>query len=150
MEDKKMVRFTKRILDIMLFLGMIILAGVPVIIKYAGKYYSASIAEHYFEMVLVFMLAGVCGLLIVWQLRKMMKTVVEQDCFVAGNVKSLRIMGMSGFVITGLFIVKLFFLVTAATFIIIITFFIAGLFSNVLAYVFSEAIRYKEENDLTI
>ena len=79
-----------------------------------------------------------------------MKTVVEQDCFVAGNVKSLRIMGMSGFVITGLFIVKLFFLVTAATFIIIITFFIAGLFSNVLAYVFSEAIRYKEENDLTI
>jgi len=27
---------------------------------------------------------------------------------------------------------------------------IAGLFSKVLAYVFEEAVRYKEENDLTI
>lgn len=150
MENKKMIRFTKGILDIMLFSGIVILAGVPMIIKYAGKYYSALIAEHYFGMVFVFMAAGVCGLLIVWQLRKMMKTVVEQDCFVEENVKSLKMMGISGFVITGLFILKLFFLVTAATFIIIITFFIAGLFSNVLAYVFSEAIRYKEENDLTI
>ncbi|MCF2569441.1 DUF2975 domain-containing protein, partial [Mediterraneibacter glycyrrhizinilyticus] len=39
---------------------------------------------------------------------------------------------------------------TPATFIIILTFFIAGLFSYVLSFVFSEAIRYKEENDLTI
>ena len=31
-----------------------------------------------------------------------------------------------------------------------LTFFIAGLFSYVLSMVFAEAVRYKEENDLTI
>ena len=39
---------------------------------------------------------------------------------------------------------------TPATFVIILTFFIAGLFSYVLSMVFAEAVRYKEENDLTI
>lgn len=150
MEDKKMIRFTKIILDIMMFSGVIVLAGVPSIMKYAGKYYSPSIARHYLGMVAVFMAAGVCGLTIVWQLRKMMKTVINQNCFRDENVRSLKIMGAASFIITVLFILKLLFLVTAATFVIIITFFIAGLFSNVLACVFREAIRYKEENELTI
>ena len=39
---------------------------------------------------------------------------------------------------------------TPATGIIVLVFFIAALFSKVLAYVFAEAIRHKEENDLTI
>ena len=46
--------------------------------------------------------------------------------------------------------IKIFVIPTPATFIIVLTFFIAGLFSHVLSMVFSEAIRYKEENDLTI
>lgn len=150
MKEKKMIRFTKIILDIMLYLGVIVLVGVPIIMKYAGKYYSPSIGKHYLGMVAVFMAAGVCGLMIVWQLRKMMKTVIDQNCFIDENVKSLKMMGAASFVITALFLLKLLFLITAATFVIIITFFIAGLFSNVLACVFREAIRYKEENELTI
>ena len=34
--------------------------------------------------------------------------------------------------------------------VIILVFIIAGMFSKVLAMVFEEAVRYKEENDLTI
>ena len=39
---------------------------------------------------------------------------------------------------------------TAAGIVIVIVFFIAALFSFVLAGVFAEAVRYKKENDLTI
>lgn len=59
-------------------------------------------------------------------------------------------METAAFVITVLFLIKLFLLPAPATFIIVLIFFIAGLFSHVLGLVFSEAIRYKEENDLTI
>ena len=59
-------------------------------------------------------------------------------------------MGKSAFVIAVLFLIKVFILPTPATFIIVLTFFIAGIFSHVLSLVFSEAVRYKEENDLTI
>lgn len=37
-----------------------------------------------------------------------------------------------------------------AMLVIILVFIIAGMFSKVLAMVFEEAVRYKEENDLTI
>ena len=83
-------------------------------------------------------------------LRKMMKTVINRDCFVDNNVKSLSLMGKVSFVISVLFVIKLFFLPTPATFVVILTFFIAGLFSHVLACVFKEAVRLKNENDLTI
>jgi len=86
----------------------------------------------------------------VFQLKKMMGTVADKNCFVDNNTKSLKLMGKAAFVIAMFFILKLFILPTPATFIIILTFFIAGLFSYVLSFVFSEAIRYKEENDLTI
>lgn len=39
---------------------------------------------------------------------------------------------------------------TIAMLVIILVFIIAGMFSKVLAMVFEEAVRYKEENDLTI
>ena len=39
---------------------------------------------------------------------------------------------------------------TIAMAVVILVFLIAGLFSRVLANVFEEAVRYKEENDMTI
>jgi uncharacterized membrane protein YfhO len=59
-------------------------------------------------------------------------------------------MGKVSLTISILFIIELFFLPTPVTFVIILTFFIAGIFSHVLACVFEEAVRYKKENDLTI
>ena len=53
-------------------------------------------------------------------------------------------------VISVLFLGKVFFIPSPATGVIIIVFFVAGLFSQVLAFVFRDAINYKEENDLTI
>lgn len=80
----------------------------------------------------------------------MMRTVMQKNCFIHENVKSLEMMGITSAVIVLLFFIKCFFLPTPATFIVVLTFFIAGLFSEVLSFVFREAIRYKEENDLTI
>ena len=46
--------------------------------------------------------------------------------------------------------VKLFVVPTPATAVVVLVFFIAALFSQVLSYVFEKAVSYKEENDLTI
>ena len=63
----------------------------------------------------------------------------------------LFVFGISGILgIFIMFIFKLFFVPTPATGIIILVFFIAALFSQVLADVFEKAVNYKEENDLTI
>lgn len=150
MNKKGIVTFTKYLLDVMFYSGILVLVLLPVILKMAGRYYSKDVLEHYFLLLAVYALAGICGLMIVYHLRKMIRTVISQDCFVGSNTKSLRLMGKAAFIIAAVFLVKIFRVPTPATFVIILTFFIAGLFSHVLSLVFSEAVRYKEENDLTI
>ncbi|MGC4018824.1 MAG: DUF2975 domain-containing protein [Muricomes sp.] len=150
MNQEKLIKFTSLLLGFMFYSGIAVILGLPFILKLAGKYYSSAITQKFWPMLAVYVIAGVCGLIIVNQLWRMIKTVINRNCFVDNNVKSLNLMGKVSFLISILFILKLFFLPTPATFVIILTFFIAGIFSHVLACVFKEAVRYKEENDLTI
>lgn len=150
MRDLKITKLTKVILDIMFYGGIAVLLTLPFILRAAGRYYSKEIADNYIPMLLVFVVAGIFGVLIISRLRRMMRTVLDEDCFVSGNVQSLRAMAGFSLCIAVLFVIKMLFLATPATGVIILVFFVAALFSEVLAHVFAEAIRYKEENDLTI
>ena len=150
MRQSRLISFTKYFLDFMFFSGILVEVSLPFSLKMLGEYYCKEMAEQYWPMLIIFGLSGICGLIIVYQLRKMMKTVVKRECFVDNNTKSLSTMGKVSFVITVLFIVKCILLPTPASFVIVLTFFIAGVFSHVLSLVFEEAVRFKEENDLTI
>lgn len=150
MRQSRLISFTKYFLDFMFFSGILVEVSLPFSLKMLGEYYWKEMAEQYWSMLIIFGLSGICGLIIVYQLRKMMKTVVKRECFVDNNTKSLSTMGKVSFVITVLFIVKCILLPTPASFVIVLTFFIAGVFSHVLSLVFEEAVRFKEENDLTI
>lgn len=150
MRQSRLISFTKYFLDFMFFSGILVEVSLPFSLKMLGEYYWKEMAEQYWPMLIIFGLSGICGLIIVYQLRKMMKTVVKRECFVDNNTKSLSTMGKVSFVITVLFIVKCILLPTPASFVIVLTFFIAGVFSHVLSLVFEEAVRFKEENDLTI
>src|SRR5699024_7102546 len=108
MNRKGIVVFTKVLLDVMFYSGILVTASLPFTLKLAGKYYSQDFAEHYIPMLAVFLVSGVCGLVIVYQLRKMIRTVIARDCFVEGNTKSLKLMGKTAFVIAAVYIVKVF------------------------------------------
>ena len=150
MKYERIKKLTKLILDIMFFTGIIVLITLPIWLRFAGTHYSKDIENHYLAMVIVFAVSGLNGLLIVNELRKMMKTVLEANCFVEDNVKSLRRMARYSLVISIFFFIKVLLVPTPATLIIILVFFIAALFSVVLSCVFQEAVNYKDENDLTI
>ena len=66
------------------------------------------------------------------------------------NVVSLQKMGNWSFFIAVMSIVRSIVYLTIAMSVVIFVFIIAGLFSKVLAYVFEEAVQYKQENDLTV
>ncbi|MGE9965116.1 DUF2975 domain-containing protein [Bariatricus sp. HCP28S3_E4] len=150
MKYERIKKLTKLILDIMFFTGIIVLLTLPIWLRFAGTHYSKDIEIHYLAMLIVFAVSGLNGLLIVNELRKMMKTVLEANCFVEDNVKSLRRMARYSLVISIFFFIKVLLVPTPATLIIILVFFIAALFSVVLSCVFQEAVNYKDENDLTI
>ena len=152
-------RSVKVILDLCFYIGLILEILVPVGLKYAVQLIVkllgdtteyAKILDHYPYAIISIMLVGASTLAILYELRKMMKTVINDDCFVKQNVTSLYRMGTYAFVITVLKLLRCFVYFTPAAVIVAGVFLFAGLFSKVLARVFDTAVRYKEENDLTI
>lgn len=149
MSKSPLVRVTKSILDFMFYSGIVVCVAVPLIFRFAGKYYSV-FHEFYLPFCIIFIIAGLFALLILWELRSIFKTVLKEDPFVRENVRSLNRMGGSSFCIAIMMLARLFFVITPAALVLVAVFSIAGLFSLVLAQVFDQAVTYKQENDLTI
>ncbi len=139
----------KYLLDIMFGIGILVTVSLPFSIKWIGQYYEPVI-ENYQESVIIYFVLGVAALVLIRELRRIFRTVLNQDCFVMENVISLRKMGNWSFFIAGMSVVRSIVYLTVAMLVVILVFIIAGLFSKVLAMVFEEAVRCKEENDLTI
>lgn len=147
--NNRLVRFTKLLLDVMFYVGCVLTVLIPVIFYMIGSYIKA-FRQYYIPQCIVYMISGVFCLLIVFELRKMFITVLNEDAFVEGNAVSLKRMGKSSFIISALSLVRFPLSPTPATVVIMIVFAIAGLFSIVLCQVFEKAVQYKLENDLTI
>ena len=149
--DKKLwlTRWVKYLLDFMFYGGIVVTASLPFSIKWIGKYYEP-VMRHYEETVIIYFVLGIAAVVLIHELRIIFRTVLNEDCFVMENVVSLRKMGNWSFFIALMSVVRSIVYMTVAMLVIILVFVIAGLFSKVLALVFEEAVRYKEENDLTI
>lgn len=144
-----LTRCTKLLLDLMYYGGMVVTITLPFSLNFIGRYLER-VRRNYGEAVIIYFILGIAAIALIGELRKIFKTVLEQDCFVEANVRSLRKMGNLSFFIVVMSIVRSIVYVTMAMGVVILVFVIAGLFSKVLAMVFEEAVRYKEENDLTI
>ena len=140
---------TKYLLDFMFYAGILVTATLTFSVKIAGEVLPHLI-EHYEETVIIYTVLGISACILIRELRKIFRTVLNENCFVQENVASLRKMGNWSFFIALMSVVRSIVYLTPAMAVIILVFVIAGLFSKVLAYVFEEAVRYKEENDLTV
>ena len=122
---------------------------LPLGIRFYGKY-DSYFGQHWLRLTILFGISGIFALILLQELRKMFKTVLNGDCFIRENVQSLKRMGICSFCIAAVTALRLFLYLTPAVLITILVFVIAGLFSLVLSRVFDAAVTYKLENDLTI
>lgn len=148
MKDKLTIT-TKLLLDLMFYGGIAVIVTLPISIKVYGRY-NSYFEENYIALLLLFFFSGVFAALTIYELRKIFRTVINDDCFIRENVVSLRRMGSYSFCIAFFTAARLLLYITPAVCIVILVFLIAGMFSKVLSQVFDKAITYKLENDLTI
>ena len=149
MSKNPLIRLTKVLLDFMFFSGILVCVSVPFLFHFVGDYFK-EFERFYYPLCIIFLIAGICALVILRELRRMFRSVILEDPFVKENVISLKRMGICAFLIALLMGVRLFLFVTFAAMVLVIVFLIAGLFSMVLSIIFDKAVTYKEENDLTI
>ena len=148
-KKKNLTMWTKYLLDIMFYGGIAVTVTLPFSVRRIGELLPL-LVEHYEETVIIYFVLGVAAVVLIRELRKIFRTVLEEDCFVQENVESLKKMGNWSFFIAVMSVVRSIVYMTIAMCGVIFVFVIAGLFSKVLACVFEEAVRYKQENDLTI
>ena len=150
-EDKKLTwtKGTKYLLDFMFYTGILVTASLPWSVRWIGEQMPYLI-EHYEEAVIIYFVLGIAAEKLLWELRKIFKTVLEENCFVKENVISLQKMGNWSFFIALMAGVRSIVYMTIAMGVVILVFLIAGLFSKVLSFVFEQAVAYKEETDWTV
>lgn len=151
MKKETVAIFTKYLLDILYFSGIVVTVSLPWLVKWIMQFLQYDkFEEHYTELVIIYFILGILAILILGELRKMFRTVLAEDCFVRDNVVSLQRMGTYSFIIAVICLLRTVLYLTAAMLVLVLVFVIAGLFSKVLAFVFDKAVDYKLENDLTI
>ena len=151
MKEETVSKLTKYLLDFMYFAGMVVTVTLPWTVRFIADFFQyEAFQKQYHEVVIIYFVLGLLAILIIGELRKMFRTVLQNDAFVIENVVSLKRMGTYSFLISAICMVRTLLYLTIAMMTLILVFIIAGLFSKVLAFVFEKAIQYKEENDLTI
>lgn len=148
MKDK-LTLFSKYLLDLLFYTGIVVTATLPLSIRFYGRY-NSYFAENRIPLIFLFFFSGIFAILIIYELRRMFRSVINDDCFIRENVISLRRMGSYSFIIALITAGRLLLYITPSVIIVILVFVIAGLFSKVLSHVFDKAVTYKLENDLTV
>ena len=147
--DKFFTRLTVFVTNAMFYSGLAVLVLVPWIINRI-KRYSVYINENPLQITVIMMVSGVLAILIVWELKQILKTLVQAEPFITKNAGSLNRIGIYCFLLALTFFIKCIFWLTLATGLIVFIFLLLGMFCLVLKGVFIQAVRYKEENDLTV
>lgn len=150
LDEKGLSGIVKRFLDLTFFGAIAIIVALPFLLKWYMNLFRGNITEKYWFLLPFFYFTGLLALAIVYELRRIFRTLNKRDPFLMQNVKSLKNMALSAFAISFLYVVKIVFFNSFLTIIMAMVFVIAGLFGLILAEVFRQAVIVKEENDLTI
>ena len=94
--------------------------------------------------------AGTLAELLLWQANGFLLSIKNKNPFVTDNYKRLRNVGIFSLLIMLLFITSLFVYTTIFTAVFVGTFSVVSIIAFIVADLFCEAIRFKEENELTI
>lgn len=150
LDEKGLTGIVKHFLELVMLGGAVIIAFLPVLLqRYLGMLYLGTDEEYWFLLPLLYV-TGFLAMIILYNLRRILKTLGRKNPFMADNVKSLRHIAISSFAIAVFYVVKILFFNSFLTIIMAMAFVIAGLFTLILAEVFHQAVQVKEENDLTI
>ena len=150
METKRTIHYvTKILVDLMFYGGLVALVALPFVLPMLLRWIGASM-QFRVAYTLILLSAGTCAVYIVYQLKRMFKTLLYGNPFVMENVSCLRKCAVASALIALIFAVRIFLWFTIASSIMVIVFALLSLFSVAIKDLFKQAVSYKEETDWTV
>ena len=142
-------RLTKTLVDIMFIIGIPCCIAVPFVMPFLTDTFGYG-SETVLPFSVVLILAGICALYILMQLKLMYRSLIKGNPFITKNIICLKKCAIASLVVSATFFVKIFFWFSITTFAMIIAFALLGLFCLTLKDLFKQAVAFKEENEWTI
>lgn len=142
-------QITGVVVNIMFYGGILCCLAVPFVYRQAAAYFYYA-EELALPLGIVLLVSGMAAVYILFQLKKIFKTIGKGNPFIVQNVNALRKMAVACALIAGVYALKSIFAFTLTTGMISLVFAVAALFCLTLKDVFKQAVWYKEENDLTV
>lgn len=138
----------KLLLDSLFVLSILFLVYIPFFINSPLDIYKyLPLAP---GMYLIIILTDLAIMYVLYELRKIYKTIALGTPFTYNNAISLKRMALASFSLALVFALKLFVFQTILTFVMLLVLIICGCFALTLSALFRQAAQVKEENDLTI
>lgn len=150
LDQKGFSGIVKYILDLIFIGGIGILLSLPISLKWYLGLMDTRTSENYYFLLGFLFVTGIFALIIVHEIRKLLKNLNKRNPFVINNVKSLNRIAAASLIIAACYVLKIIFYNSFLTIIVMMVFIIAGFFSIILAEVFRQAVLVKEENEMTI
>ncbi len=150
MYQKSIIHYiTKICIDILFYAGILCCCLVPFLSIWMKNYFYVSNEKTLF-MIIILLSSGISAVYILWQMKVIFKTLLQGNPFIHANVSCLRKIAISCLIIAIIFFIKMFFMPTISTMVIIAIFIVACLLCLTLKDLFKQSIYYKDENDLTV
>jgi hypothetical protein len=156
-----MARFLIIILNVLMIFG--ILACITLILRTIAPTDIEEFSGKYIVNCILLFIGTTSLVFILYSLKKILKSVINEGPFNMNNVKSLKNISYSCFVITVCYLVNFFYNNQFKSFSLIdigsegirtdtefLIFFFAGCFVWILAQIYKQAVEVKEENDFTV
>lgn len=135
-------------LKLVMAVGIVIVIGLPFFLEKYRAWMHPQI--EYYPTLAILYLSGIPALIIVYRFIKIFHTLGKNNPFCMENVKHLKVISICAFIIMLEFAVGIFFITSVFAIVIIGVFAVTWLGSYILSELLKEAIKYKEENELTI
>lgn len=152
MEQKSFVHYvTKICVDVLFYGGILACCAVPWIVKWwvcRDAYHQLPAAAY--PLTGILLASGLCAVYILFQLKKLFRTLLGGDPFVQANISCFRKMAVAAMLIAVIYAGKCIWSFTFPSAIVVVVFVIASLFCLTLKDVFKQAVFYKQEHDFTI
>ncbi len=141
---------SKVVVDILFYGSIVCTLLVPFLARWLFGWISYKDSGYLTAFACILFVSGLCCTYILFNLKQMYRSLLVGNPFLDKNVRHLRKMAVTCFVMAVIYLAKCLFMFTLATVIIAIIFVVGCLFCLTLKDLFKQAINYKTENELTI
>ncbi len=147
---KSISNYIKILLQIIFVFGVLTIAFLPIVVKYYIQFLRLDLQNFYIPCLILLYASGIPMLVIVQQFIKLFNSLSINMPFVQENSSHLKTASICSGIIALEYIIGIYIFKSIFTFIIVGIFLIAWIGLYILSELFKQAVKFKEENDLTI